>query len=101
MPSSYEQKSVKVDKASVTVTNIPEGYDAVVTSVSSNSVTVVGKKNSLNTDSLGVGLVVDLSAYENNIITGSSDYDLTTSLENSENCWVYGEYTANVTITKK
>lgn len=101
VPSSYEQKSVKVDKDSVTVTNIPEGYDAVVTSVSSNSVTVVGKKNSLNTDSLGVGLVVDLSAYENNIITGSSDYDLTTSLENSENCWVYGEYTAKVTITKK
>lgn len=101
VPSSYDQKSVKIDKASVTVANIPEGYDAVVTSISSNSVTVVGKKNSLNTDSLGVGLVVDLSAYENNISTGSSDYTLTTSLENSKNCWVYGDYTARVTITKK
>ncbi|MGN1420511.1 MAG: YbbR-like domain-containing protein [Eubacterium sp.] len=101
VPSSYDQKSVKIDKASVTVANIPEGYDAVVTSISSNSVTVVGKENSLNTDSLGVGLVVDLSAYENNISTGSSDYTLTTSLENSKNCWVYGDYTARVTITKK
>ncbi|MGN1328477.1 MAG: YbbR-like domain-containing protein [Eubacterium sp.] len=101
VPSSYERENVKVDKTSVTVANIPEGYDAVVTSVSSSSVTVIGKKNSLNADSLGVGMVVDLSAYENNISTGSSDYTVTTSVENSKDCWIYGEYTAKITITKK
>ncbi len=101
VPLDFEQKNVSIDKSSVTVTNIPEGYDAVVNSISSNSVRVIGKKNALNADNLGVGLVVDLSAYENNISTGSDDYTLTTSVENSKDCWIYGNYTAKVTITKK
>lgn len=101
VPLSYEQKRVSVDKKSVMITNVPEGYDAVVTSVSSSYVTVVGKEKALDNSNLGVGLVIDLSAYENNISSGSSDYTLNTSVENSKNCWVYGDYTARITITKK
>lgn len=101
VPSEYTTKNISVNKSQVTVTNIPEGYDAKVTSISSNTVTVAGSESAVNADNLGVGLVVDLSAYENSISAGSSDYNITTSVENSDTCWIFGSYTAKVTITKK
>ncbi|MCD7796956.1 MAG: hypothetical protein LUG95_04955 [Clostridiales bacterium] len=97
VPSDYSSQSVSVDKSAVTVTNLPDGYKAVVNSLSSSAVTVIGDETALS----GIGLVVDLSSYKNNITDGANDYELTASVENSSSCWVYGNYTANVTITKE
>ncbi|MDD6728295.1 MAG: hypothetical protein PUE08_03630 [Eubacteriales bacterium] len=101
VPLTYEQKKISVDKSVVAVTNIPEGYEATVNTINSSNATLVGTEKNLDAEGIGVGFVVDLSAYENNITEGSSDYIMTATVENSKSCWVYGEYTANVTITKK
>ncbi len=101
VPSDYSSQSVSVDKSAVTVTNLPDGYKAVVNSLSSSAVTVIGDETALSADDFGIGLVVDLSSYKNNITDGADDYELTASVENSSSCWVYGNYTANVTITKE
>lgn len=101
VPSDYEIKNVSVNKSDITVANIPEGYDAQVTSVSSNSVTLIGTEKGIDSDNPGIALVVDLAAYENSISAGTSDYKLTVSVENSTECWVHGEYSAKVTLTKQ
>lgn len=99
VPSSYSSTNVSVDKSMVTITNIPDGYDATVTSISSNTVNVISQND--ESEDVNVGLIVDLSAYKNNIATGSDDYNITTSVENSSTCWVYGKYTAKISIVKK
>ncbi|MGN0522452.1 MAG: YbbR-like domain-containing protein [Eubacterium sp.] len=101
VPSTYKSKNVNISKSSVKVANIPEGYKATVTSINSSSVTVIGTEDQLeNISSSNVNLVVDLSSYKNNLKTGSSDYVITPSLENSDTCWIYGEYSAVLKIEK-
>lgn len=100
VPESYKQKKVNINASSVTVANVPDGYTATVNYVDSSFATIIGAKSDIEAEGLGAGLIVDLSAYKNNITTGSADYDITTSVENSEKCWVYGQYKANITITK-
>ncbi len=101
VPSKFTQKNIKIARSMVTLANVPEGYEAVVKGLNTSSMTVIGNKSELSADDINVGLVVDLSAYENSIQEGTSEYAVTNTVEGKKACWVYGDYTATITITKK
>lgn len=42
VPSTFKKNDISVDKSAVAVTNIPDGYEANVTAISKNEVTVIG-----------------------------------------------------------
>ena len=102
VPNSYKTKAISVSSSSVKVINAPEGYNASVSGISSGIVAVVGAQNDLaRLSNSNVNLVVDLSGVDaDNLQEGISSYDITTTLENSDTCWIYGTYKANVKITK-
>lgn len=101
VPSDYSTKTVSVNKSSVNIANIPDGYEASVISINASSLTLIGTQTELEKDGIGVGLVVDLSAYQNKLEPGSSYYDITANIEGTNACWVYGKYQAQIEITKK
>ena len=102
VPSSYKTKNITLNKANVTVANVPDGYKANVVSVDAKTFTLVGKQADLNNDEIGVGMVVDLSSYKSEDISEGRDYyDITPNIENSSGCWVYGTYRAQIEIVKK
>ncbi|MGN1123654.1 MAG: YbbR-like domain-containing protein [Eubacterium sp.] len=101
VPSNYKQKNIQIDKSMITVANVPDGYNVSVTGVNTSAMTVIGSSAELSADDVNVGLIVDLSAYENSIQEGAFEYAVTTTIENKKTCWVYGDYTATISVTKK
>lgn len=101
VPSTYKRKSISVKRSNVKVVNVPKEYNASISSINFANVTVIGTEKQLeNISESNLNLVVDLSSYKNNITVGSSEYVVTASLENSDSCWVYGDYSAVLSITK-
>ncbi|MCH5320422.1 MAG: hypothetical protein J1E36_01585 [Eubacterium sp.] len=102
VPKDYKTKTISVNSSGVKIINAPEGYKVSVSDISSGKVTVVGTQSDLaRLSNSNVNLVVDLSGVDaDNIQEGISTYDITTTLEISESCWIYGNYTAKVNITK-
>lgn len=102
IPKTYKSERISVNAGNVNVINAPKGYNVSVTDISASAVTVIGTKSNLNgLTASNIKLVVDLSDIDvNNIKEGISSYKIVTTLENSDTCWIYGDYTANVNITK-
>lgn len=102
VPSDYTEKTVAVNSSNVKIINAPDGYDASLVGISTGTVIVVGTEANLeNISSSDISLVVDLSSIdEKDVQTGAASYKITTALSNSDTCWIYGDYTANVNITK-
>lgn len=102
VPSEYKEKTVSVGYGSVKVINVPDGYKANVTGISTGNITVIGTESSLeNLTASNVNLVVDFSNVDKDKLKeGTASYQITTALENSDTCWIYGEYNAYVNITK-
>lgn len=100
--SNYTEKTIAVNQNNVTVVNIPNGFNAGVTGLSSQYVTVVGTESDLaNVNSSNIKIVADLSSLKKEEVkTGINAYSVKSSVDNSDTCWVYGDYTANVNITK-
>lgn len=101
VPDTFASKKITLAKSAVTVANVPDGYTANVVSVTANSATLIGKKSQIENSKTGVGFVVDLSAYKDNISEGTEYYDITANIENADACWIYGSYQAQIEITKK
>lgn len=102
VPSDYTEKTVSVSSDNIRVINAPEGYNATITGLSTNEVTVIGTEENLEDISASsVSLVVDLSGVSaEDIKEGTASYKVTTALSNSDTCWIYGDYTADVNITQ-
>ena len=102
MPSDYVSTTVNVNTSNGSVINVPDGYKATVTSISSNEVTVIGKEENVeNLTSSNIKLVVDLSKIDRKEIkTGLTTFDAATAVEKSDTCWVYGKYKVTANITK-
>ncbi|MCC8073705.1 MAG: hypothetical protein LIO62_06230 [Clostridiales bacterium] len=101
VPSTYETSNISTDNVVVNVTNVPEGYSANVVEFDSSSIIAVGESDDLEEiESSNIAVVVDLSAYENSISVGTSNYTASVTIENSDTCWVYGIYTATIEITE-
>lgn len=103
VPDSFSSKSIDINSGNVTVINVPEGYDAVVTGVDTDSVYVIGASSNLtNLGSTNVNLIVDLSGVKSDEIkTGSSVFTANTALDNSDTCWIYGSYKVTLNIVEK
>ena len=102
VPSEYKEKTVSVGYGSVKVINVPDGYKASVTGISTGNITVIGTESSLeNLTASNVNLVVAFSNVDKDKLKEcTASYQITTALENSDTCWIYGEYNAYVNITK-
>lgn len=102
VPSDYVSTTVNVNTSNGSVINVPDGYKATVTSISSNQVTVIGNEENVeNLTSSNIKLVVDLSKIDSKEIkTGLTTFDAATAVEKSDTCWVYGKYKVTVNITK-
>ena len=102
VPSGYADKTVSVGANNIKIINAPKGYKASVVGISNSNVTVIGTESNLESLSgSNVTLVVDLSGIdEKKVKEGVSSYKITTTLGNSDTCWIYGDYTADVKITK-
>lgn len=103
VPSDYVAKNVSVNSDNIKIINVPEGYNASVVGISAGEVTAIGRENILESiTSANVSLVVDLSGADaDKMNVGTHSYKTTTALGNSDTCWIYGDYTADVSITKK
>ncbi|MCQ2513617.1 MAG: CdaR family protein [Ruminococcus sp.] len=93
--SGLESKTFTVDK--INVKGLSSDYKASVTQ-NNISVTVIGTEDELEKLSEGsiVG-VIDVS--ENKGTIGSVQMPVSFSI-NNKNCWIYGSYKANITISK-
>lgn len=102
VPDDYIEKTLWVNLNNVNVANTPDGYNAKATALSSYSITVVGTESDLeNISAANIKLTVDLSSLnKDDIKTGISSYPVSAVIDNSDTCWVYGDYTASVNITK-
>lgn len=101
VPSNYTTASFYVDGSNVEFSNIPKGYKAEVVSLSSYDVSVVGKSQDLSSlTRSNVKLLIDLSSIKDNVDEGSMDFTTTATLDNSDTCWVYGDYKAVIRIYK-
>jgi YbbR domain-containing protein len=101
VPSDYKTATVSVSSSNVTVTNVPDGYKANVISVGSSKVTVVGTESDLKKIKNGnIKLVIDLAAYDNKLEEGTNEYTITATVDN-DGCWIYGRYTARLSVWKE
>lgn len=101
VPDSYSTQTLSVNSNNVEITNIPEGYKAELVSLNSYRVTAVGKPDDLQVlNNSNVRLLVDLSSVGDNVTEGNNEYAVTATLNNSETCWIYGDYNAVVRIYK-
>lgn len=88
-------KSINTNK--ISFINVPEGKNAVSSTVSLNIEVVgpSGKVKSLTSDDISI--VVDLSGKEN--FTGRTEMPATVVISRGESCWTYGEYKVNIAIS--
>lgn len=101
VPDSYKTSTIYVNGKNVEITNVPDGYKAEVVSLSSYSVTAVGEEEGLNDlSTANVRLHADLSSLGDNIKEGVNTFNLTATLDNSDACWIYGDYTVSIRVYK-
>ena len=101
VPDSYSTQTLSVNANNVEITNIPDGCKAELVSLSSYRVTAVGKPDDLKAlNNSNVRLLVDLSSVSDDVTEGNHEYNITATLNNSETCWIYGDYNAVVRIYK-
>lgn len=95
--SSMAKKTFTVN--TITVKGLSDEYTSKVTTQSID-VTVIGPEDQIEalTDK-NISAVIDASG--TNIVTGSTSMPVSISLNSADQCWAYGKYQANVTITKK
>lgn len=103
VPSDYTAKNVSVNSDNIKIINVPDGYNAEVIGINTGEVTVIGREDILEgITSANVSLVVDMSGVDaDKLKKGKNSYKITTALGNSDTCWIYGDYTADVNIAKK
>lgn len=89
----------KIDVESFSVEGLPSGYSAEVTS-KTISVVVYGPKDEIEKlDESGITAVIDAKDSEGKV--GSVQMPVSFKFSSAKSCWVYGDYQANVTVTKE
>jgi YbbR domain-containing protein len=95
--SDFTNKKVKTSKISVVGTNNDYNYNVTTDSL---TITVMGKKSDISDiKSSDISCQVDASKIDGT--TGSISMPVTVKISGNDNCWAYGEYKANVTVTNK
>lgn len=102
VPSDYTSKDVDITASGVKLNNVPDGYTAKVVSLNADSVTVIGPEKAIDSvKSKNVIVSCDLTTKKGSTVqTGNHQYKLTVVVSGVDGVWIYGTYTANVSITK-
>ena len=102
VPSDYRSKDVDITASGVKLNNVPDGYTAKVVSLNADSVTVIGPEKAIDSvKSKNVIVSCDLTTKKGSTVqTGNHQYKLTVVVSGVDGVWIYGTYTANVSITK-
>lgn len=102
VPSDYTSKDVDITASGVKLNNVPDGYTAKVVSLNADSVTVIGPEKAIDSvKSKNVIVSCDLTTKKGSSVqTGNHQYKLTVVVSGVDGVWIYGTYTANVSITK-
>lgn len=102
VPSDYTSKDVDITASGVKLNNVPDGYTAKVVSLNADSVTVIGPEKAIDSvKSKNVIVSCDLTTKKGSSVqTGNHQYKLTVVVSGVDGVWIYGAYTANVSITK-
>lgn len=102
VPSDYTSKDVNITASGVKLNNVPDGYTAKVVSLNADSVTVIGPEKAIDSvKSKNVIVSCDLTTKKGSTVqTGNHQYKLTVVVSGVDGVWIYGTYTANVSITK-
>lgn len=102
VPSDYTSKDVDIMASGVKLNNVPDGYTAKVVSLNADSVTVIGPEKAIDSvKSKNVIVSCDLTTKKGSTVqTGNHQYKLTVVVSGVDGVWIYGTYTANVSITK-
>ena len=96
--SSMSKKTFTVDN--ISVKGLSDEYTSKITT-HSLQVTVIGPESQIKNLS-EKNIIAEIDASGANIITGSTSMPVSISFNSASNsCWAYGDYEANVTITKK
>ncbi|MBQ5994369.1 MAG: hypothetical protein IJL63_00765 [Clostridia bacterium] len=93
-----ESKSLNIPAENITVSKENSSYISVIKSQSVNQVKVIGPADQvkdITADMLSVS--VDLSTVE--LHNGSNTVPVVIAIKGNTTCWVYGEYTVNVSCT--
>lgn len=94
--NDYSEKFVSVDKNSILVEGVPKGYKAVIKSISSNNIAVVSSRNITSIRPSEIDMKCDVSEpNENNI------YDIVMNLNDDNNSWIHGHYTAVIELVSE
>ncbi len=95
--TKFKSKTFKVDK--FTVEGLSDKYRAEINQ-NSIEVSVIGPKSQIESlDADEITAVIQTSNSEG--IVGSVPMPVTFKFKNSDSCWAYGTYSANVSITEK
>ena len=95
--SSMSKKTFTVDN--ISVKGLSDEYTSKITT-HSLKVTVIGPESQIkNLTENNISAVIDASGTK--IVTGSTSMPVAISINSANSCWAYGNYEANVTITKK
>ena len=102
VPSDYTSKDVDITASGVKLNNVPDGYTAKVVSLNADSVTIIGPEKAIDSvKSKNVIVSCDLTTKKGSSVqTGNHQYKLTVVVSGVDGVWIYGTYTANVSITK-
>lgn len=95
--TDFDRKKIETGK--ITVNGLSSEYRCAVTT-ESVSINIFGKKNDL--DKLkpsDVSCQIDASEIDGT--TGSISLPVKVNISGSDTCWAYGEYKANITVTKR
>ena len=95
--SALDSKTFDVEH--ITVKGLSDKYKSEVTQ-QSIKVTVIGPKSDLeDMEASSITAIIDTT--DSNGKTGSVQMPVTFTFSDSDKCWAYGEYNANLTITEK
>ena len=95
--SALDSKTFDVEH--ITVKGLSDKYKSEVTQ-QSIKVTVIGPKSNLeDMEASSITAIIDTT--DSNGKTGSVQMPVTFTFSDSDKCWAYGEYNANLTITEK
>ncbi len=99
VPDDYETRDIRMSADSVTV-NVPDGYSASVQRLTDTTITVVGSSEALeNLTASNLVLTCDLRGEGENIKTGTSEYAVSVSVSDAPDVWVYGTYSARISVS--
>lgn len=97
---SMSSASFTVDKANITLNNVPQDYDVTVAQEQISDVKIIGPSSSVSAlSSQSIFADIDLSSYD--LKAGSNTVEVKIRIKDNTDSWAYGQYTVKLNAVKK